>query len=337
MVRKIGFLVLLAFTTGVLYWSDLVIYGLRQLQGQLHIVNNAVEFKDVLNDPEVPDSIKSKLLFIEEVKRFAQDSLGLADSKNYTTFYDQRGVPAIWVITACEPFALTAYEWQFPFLGNVSYKGFFKKELGYPELDKLRKQGYDTDYNPAGGWSTLGFFRDPVLSGMLRRNKGQLAELIIHELTHATVYKKGQVDFNENLATFVGEQGAKQFLQFRFGADSPELERYENELQDEELFGNFMVAACKELDGFYDSLPTTLTTQQKYLAKYRKIASIVSRINSLPLKNSQRYRFNLPEDPLPDNTFFMGYQRYRGNLRELDKIYVKNGSSIRKMILEVKQ
>jgi predicted aminopeptidase len=201
----------------------------------------------------------------------------------------------------------------------------------------LRKQGYDTDYNPAGGWSTLGFFRDPVLSGMLRRNKGQLAELIIHELTHATVYKKGQVDFNENLATFVGEQGALQFLKSRFGEKSAEYNRYENELQDEELFGNFMVASFKELDQFYDSLPSDLSNQAKYLAKYRKIAAVVIRINDLPLHNPKRYRYQLPKDPLPDNTFFMAYQRYRGNLEDLEELYVKNGSSIRRMIQEVKQ
>jgi glutamate-1-semialdehyde aminotransferase len=36
--------------------------------------------------------------------------------------------------------------------------------------------------------------------------------LIGHEMTHATVYFKGQTDFNEQLATFVGNRGAIDFL-----------------------------------------------------------------------------------------------------------------------------
>jgi predicted aminopeptidase len=58
--------------------------------------------------------------------------------------------------------------------------------------------------NP-GGWSTLGWFTDPILSGMLKRNEGDLASLIIHEMVHATIFVKDDVDFNENLASFIGD------------------------------------------------------------------------------------------------------------------------------------
>jgi predicted aminopeptidase len=331
------FILLMFFATGLFIWKfDLVAYGLRQLRGQLLIVSKAEDIHVIMKDPSTPDSVRKKLNLINEVRKFAVDSLGLKNSRNYTTYYSQGNKPAIWVITACEPFALQAYEWQFPFLGSVSYKGFFEKERGLPEVNTLRRKGYDVEYSPAGGWSTLGWFRDPVLSGMLRRNEGQLAELIIHELTHATIYRKGEVEFNENLATFIGETGALKFLSSYYGDESRELRKYTDELHDEKLFGNYMIEACNELDKFYDSLPDVLPLSDKYLAKYRYISVLVTGINKLPLKQPEKYRFDLPEDKLPDNTYFMGYRRYRGDLKDIELLYNQNDNDIRKLILKLK-
>lgn len=335
-MRRLIFLMLF-FSAGLFIWQfDLIAYGLRQLRGQLLIVSKAEDIHVIMNDPFTPDSVRKKLNLINEVRKFAVDSLGLKNSRNYTTYYSQGNKPAIWVITACEPFALRAYEWNFPILGSVSYKGFFEKERGLPEVNALRRKGYDVEYSPAGGWSTLGWFRDPVLSGMLRRNEGQLAELIIHELTHATIYRKGEVEFNENLATFVGETGALKFLSSYYGNESREVKKYEDELHDEKIFGNYMVEACNELDSFYDTLNPALPNREKYLAKYRYISKLVSGINKLQLKQPAKYRFELPDDKLPDNTYFMGYRRYRGDLKEIEILYRENDNDIRKLILKLK-
>ncbi len=45
---------------------------------------------------------------------------------------------------------------------------------------------------------------------MLNRSEGDLANLIIHEMSHATIFVKDSVDFNENLATFIGDRGAER-------------------------------------------------------------------------------------------------------------------------------
>ena len=111
----LAIVLLLAF-----YHYKLVIYGVQQLKGQMHIIYNARDVNECLNDATVPDSIKQKLLLIRAIRKYAVDSLGLKDSKNYTTFYDQQNKPVLWVLTACEPFAMKAYQWYFPLLGNVS-------------------------------------------------------------------------------------------------------------------------------------------------------------------------------------------------------------------------
>jgi predicted aminopeptidase len=120
-------LILLFILSGI--WGacnlSLVIYGINQFEGQMHIVSNARPIEKVLQDKNISDTIKSGLQFIEQVKKFAVDSLLLERSENYTTFYDQMHKPLLWVLTASEPFKIKAFTWKFPLLGRVSYKGFF--------------------------------------------------------------------------------------------------------------------------------------------------------------------------------------------------------------------
>ncbi len=312
-----GFFLLVLILT--LVNLKLVIYGIQQLNGQLHIIYNARDVNECLEDKDVPDSVKQKLLLIREIRKYAVDSLGLKDSKNYTTFYDQQGKSVLWVLTACEPFAMKAYQWYFPFLGYVSYKGFFDKEKGLPEEEKLTRQWYDIEYAPVSAWSTLGWFRDPILSNMLKRKEGQIAELIIHELTHATVYLPSSVDYNENLATFVSEQGAIRFLNYKYGEKAKQTITYTNYKEDETVFGNYMVNACERLDTVYTSMNKELPFRQKLNIKFHVIAEIITGINHLSLHNKQRYTFTFPEDKLPNNAWFMSYKRYRVNQNDFDK------------------
>ncbi|MBA3901938.1 MAG: aminopeptidase, partial [Bacteroidetes bacterium] len=210
----------------LLFNFSLVGYGFSQLKGQLAILLNTQPIEEVLADPAFPDSLKTKLILIQEIRAFAVDSIGINPSENYTTFYDQKGKDILWVLTACEPYELKAYEWTFPLLGAVQYKGFFDLEKGKKEEEKILNSGLDGGLGRVGAWSTLGFFKDPVLSNMLAYEDGNLANLIIHELTHGTLFVKGDVEFNENLANFIGDQGAIRFLKQRYGEESAELKEY---------------------------------------------------------------------------------------------------------------
>jgi predicted aminopeptidase len=219
----IALLVVVAALTAI-YW-ELVIYGIRQGKGQLNIIWNARPVEEYLQNPQFPDSLKAKLVLINEVRRYAIDSLGLKDTKNYKTLFDQKGEEIMWVVTASEPFRLKAKEWTFPILGAVPYKGFFNKQRAITLRDELQKEGWDVSIRNPGGWSTLGWFTDPILSKMLERNEGDLANLIIHEMSHATIFVKDSIDFNENLATFIGDRGAEKFLIHKYGTGSKEYER----------------------------------------------------------------------------------------------------------------
>ncbi len=293
----------------IVYW-DLVVYGIRQGKGQLNIVWNARPVEEVMNDPTFPDSLKAKLVLIERVRKYAIDSLGLKDTKNYKTLYDQKGEEIMWVVMACEPFRLKAKEWDFPIVGSVPYKGFFNKERAVKLRDELDKEGWDTSIRNPGGWSTLGWFTDPILSKMLERDEGDLANLIIHEMVHATIFVKDSVDFNENLATFIGDRGAEQFLISTHGKDSKEYLMYIGEDADFLKYSDHMLRGAEALDSLYKTMKESDPKEQKLALKKAMIQEIVFSLDTLSLtinkKPSDRFK-----ERLPNNSYFMNMKRYQ--------------------------
>ncbi|MEO1052856.1 MAG: aminopeptidase [Bacteroidota bacterium] len=316
MKRKI-FLGILAVILIALVWNyKLVDYGLAQARGQLHIIWNARPVEEVLNDSTVADSIKSKLLLIQEIRQYAIDSLGLNDTDNYTTLFDQKGKPVLWVVTASEPYALKAKKWGFPIIGSFSYKGFFNKERAIKEKNKLTEEGWDTGIRTAGGWSTLGWFKDPILSNMLRRSEGDLANLIIHELTHGTIFVKDQLEFNENLATFIGDMGARKFLRQKYGYSSKEYTKYDQGETDEKRFIRYILKGADALDSLYQTFDDSNSIESKKLKKEELIDKIANSLDTVSFYNTSRYQ-RVFEKRKPNNTYFMSYMRYRSKQSEL--------------------
>jgi len=292
-----------------LYW-DLLLYGARQGYGQLNIVWNARPVEEYLRAPDFPDSLKARLRLIDEVRRYAIDSLGLKDTENYKTLFDQKGEEIMWVVMASEPFKLKPKEWKFPIVGSVPYKGFFNKELALNLKKELDTAGWDVVVRNPGGWSTLGWFTDPILSKMLNRSEGDLANLIIHEMSHATIFVKDSVDFNENLATFIGDRGAEAFLIYKYGSDSKEYITYIDEDKDYLKFVDHMLRGSKVLDSLYQAMKADDPIEQKKNTKRAMIQHIVTSMDTLSLSltrhPSARYK-----DKLPNNAYFMNFRQYQ--------------------------
>ena len=308
-LRYILFLFILSIFSAAVYYHELIAYGFSQLKGQLKIVWNAQPVEEILKDKEVADSVKYKLLLIQEIKAFAVAELGLEPNDNYSTFYKQNKDELLWALSATEPYALKYFEWNFPFLGSVTYKGFFDKEMGLKEKEELEKQGYDIDWGIVSGWSTLGFFKDPILQSFLNKTEGRLANLIIHELTHGTIYVINDVDFNENLASLIGDRGALQYLEYRFGKDSKEYQDYKLQREDSKQFQKYIVASASKLDSLYTSFGN-VNNQEKMNLKNNLIESIIIGLDSIPFYQKDKY-VRLSEDiRISKNAFFMDYLRY---------------------------
>lgn len=315
------FLVVLLFA-GI--WNyKLINYAVSQAKGQLKIIWNVESIDEVMERDDFPDSLKLKLQLIQEIKKYAEDSLGINQSTNYSTFYNQNGRTLMWMLMASAPFEMKAKEWHFPFLGDFSYKGYFNKRKAQMEQYELIQQGYDTELGKASGWSTLGWFKDPILSSMLYYPKGQLASLIIHELTHGTLYVKNNVDFNENLASFIGEKGAQKFLRQKYGQHSEELINFETALRDERVFERFLVACTSQLKALYKTFNDE-PEEQKLKKKKALIFKFVVDAYKLPLARKNKFAKRMRGALQSGNAFFMDYQRYDAQKDSLEYVLKNN-------------
>ncbi len=300
----------------------MVFYGIGQGVGQIKIIVKAKPIEKLLKDTSVSDSLKEKLLLVQAIKKYAEDSLGLKPSKNYNTLYDQHGKDILWVVTAAGKYSVQPYMWKFPVVGEVPYKGYFKIEKAEKEAMKMKNDGYDVRIGTVSAWSTLGFFRDPILSGMLKRSEGMIARLIIHELTHSTLFVKGNSEFNENLATFVGNQGAKQYLIDKYGKNSKEYLGYLGEINDIELFSNYVLHSAKLLDSLYQSF-TIEPEIKKDAPKKAMIKQIVANIDTIKFYNKHNFSTFKKTENLPNNAFFAGYITYHKQQSDLEKEFIE--------------
>ena len=136
---------------------------------------------------------KSNLRFVKQVasiRSFAVNELGLKDTKNYTRYVEiDRDYLAL-VVSACAKDSFSPYMWRFPIVGAVPYKGFFEERDAKIEVEKLKRKDLDTLIRRVDAFSTLGWFQDPLYSYMKDYPAHRLADLIIHESLHATVYLK---------------------------------------------------------------------------------------------------------------------------------------------------
>lgn len=298
---------------------DLVSYGFKQGRGQLSIIWNAKPVEEFLNNKSFPDSLRQKLFLLEEIRKYAIDSLGLKDTENYKTLFDQKGEEIMWVVTASEAYQLKPKEWKFPVVGTVPYKGFFDKDEAIATAKNLEAEGWDVSIRNPGGWSTLGWFTDPILSGMLEKSDGELASLIIHEMVHATIFVKDSVDFNENLASFIGDRGAEAFLIHRFGEQSDQYLEFINDDKDYTTYVDHILHGTKLLDSLYQSISVEPLEKKKIL-KEAMIRRIVETMDTLRFtsgkKPSARFRASLP-----NNAYFMSFIHYQSGQEDLWKVW----------------
>ncbi len=320
-VRKVVLWMLLAL--GVLYFKTLV-YSVKQGIGQARILINAVPVEEYLADPTVPDSLKTRVLLVQEIRQYAFDSLGLTRNDNYSTVYDHGFAPLMYVVTANEPYSLEPYEWSFPFFGGFPYKGYFGYPRAKKEYDRRKAEGLDVGIRTTTAWSTLGWFSDPILTGMLDRGEGELADLIIHELTHGTLFVPDSVEFNENLANFVGHEGALRFLADRFGVDSPEYEGYLARRADREHYVSHILGGLAQLEDYYASLDESMAEAEKAAGKLSLQREIILSLDTVSFSDPERYRFSPLAIGRVNNTFFASFARYESQQGNFDRVLAED-------------
>jgi predicted aminopeptidase len=190
-------------------------YFAQAAQGQLSLLAEAKPIDEWLANPGVEDKLKNKLSKVKDIRAFAARELGLPDNDSYTTYADLKRPFVLWNVVATEEFSLKPVQWCFPVAGCVNYRGYYSKEDAQAYAAELRAAKYDVEVGGVSAYSTLGWFKDPVLSTFIQYPDGELARLVFHELAHQVVYVAGDSRFNESFAVAVEEAGVERWMALR--------------------------------------------------------------------------------------------------------------------------
>jgi predicted aminopeptidase len=294
---------------------------------QSSISFHSVPVQEALDNKELGPEAKERIHFIQEVKRYGEEKLGLKKTESYSRYFEVRG-PVLHVITASEKDRLRLYRWDFPITGKVTYKGFFTPEDILKEKRSLEAKGYDTFIQQAGAYSTLGWLKDPIFSSMLQWDEVNLANLILHEMTHATIYFKGQTDLNEQIATFVGNQGAIDFLTEKYGKGSKEVVEAIHCQEDDLVFSRWVDQACQQLTDFYAreiSRDEKLRGREEYFRRLKEdFKETTGSFKTASYKNFEKVNIN--------NAVLLAYRRYIHRLESFQILYEQSGRDTRKVV-----
>jgi len=273
---------------------------------------------EVVGDPATPADLREQLRSVEQVRGYAR-GLGLAVDDNYAAYVDVGREYVTYNLSACPADRLAPYTWRFPFVGAVPYKGYFRLTWAKREEQRLKLAGYETYLRGVPGYSTLGWLPDPLLSTMVGRDTYGLADTLFHELTHATLFIKGQVPFDETLATFVAERATLAFATDRTGTASDEVVRLERGYAEAHRFEGLVHQLYGQLDALYRAAPADVARRREAIyARFRdRLHDPASGITSPGYQGFA--------DPPLNNARLLAYHRYHAGTAELAALFARGG------------
>ncbi|MCB0341842.1 MAG: aminopeptidase [Pseudobdellovibrionaceae bacterium] len=331
-VKEKSGVVLLAFITPLLP-GCLATYLVKSSYEHVKILNARQEIQSVMQENKVAPAKKQKLQLALDARQFAEKNLGLTPTDNYTTYVDLDRPYVTWVLRAAPAYELKPHTWWYPIVGSMPYRGFYSEQEAHDAAKEFPKEKYDTYVRGVSAYSTLGWFDDPILSSMLRYRDHDLVNVIIHETVHATIFIKGHANFNESLATFLGNKGTELYYLEREGPNSKTVKVIRDENHDDQLFSQFIGHELKQLQAWYENTPE-LTIKSE---KENRIQQIKDRFkNELqPKLLSQKYD-QFTSRPL-NNANLLSYKTYFHDLSDFEKLAIEFDGDFKKLIAACKK
>jgi predicted aminopeptidase len=172
-------------------------------------------------------------------------------------------------------------------VGRVPYLGYFTDPDMNTARVRLEAQGYEVAVREVGAFSTLGWFRDPILPAMLTWDEPRIAETVSHELAHATLWIPGSVDFNESFANVVGVRAGDQFLVHKYGEGSAEVQAARDADHDWIVFQALLGGLYADLDVVYRD--AALSDAEKTARKAELYATLDDRVLASDIRQKPRW------------------------------------------------
>ena len=283
---------------------------------------------EMLADTTVDELTRRKLRLVLEARTYADSVLGLDVGESFATFSQLERDTLVLVLSAAYRDRLRYHRWWFPLVGSVPYKGWFDFAEARRQERDFQRRGFDTYLRPASAFSTLGWLNDPLVSTTLRADTLSLANTVIHELLHNSFYARGQAEFNESFANFVGARGSAAFFASRGHARA--VAEVEARWGDEKLMAAFWKRLYNDIDSVFkahpgDSLvPRRLALRDSVYraAREQLVFRLGPQLRTMAPRYVERVRL--------DNAALMARRIYLTDVALFDSVYAREGRDIRR-------
>jgi predicted aminopeptidase len=282
-------------------------------------------------DSATPRPVAAKLQLVLAARAFAAESIGLAAKQSFTTYSRLERDTLVLVLSGAYPDRLVAYSWWFPIVGRVPYKGYFDFDAAREAERKLSARGFDAYLRPSPAFSTLGWFNDPLLSTSLRADSVDLANTVIHELTHNTYYAAGGAVFNESFANFVGARGSAWL--FRSRGLPHDADVADARWADEKLLARYWARVYFSVDSAFrahpaDSLARVVARDTLYARARRLLVdSVGPQLKTYNTRSLARVRL--------DNAALLAHRIYDTDLDLFDQVWVIERGDLRRTVRRI--
>jgi predicted aminopeptidase len=326
-----GLLAVLVIGAAYLALSPTGRYLVRAVWAEAGILARRRKITDMVADSATRPEIHRKLQLVLAARAFAVDSIGLVAKESFTTFSPLDRDTLVLVLSGAYRDRLLPYTWWFPVVGRVPYKGYFDFALAKRDEKSLHDRGFDVYLRPSPAFSTLGWFNDPLLSTSLRADTLDLANTVVHELTHNTFYASGSAVFNESFANFVGAHGAAWF--FRSRGSPIAAQRLDNDWSDDKALSRFWAVLYFRVDSAFRAHPTDSLARLRardtlYAEGRRDAVSVLGpQLKNINPRSLERIRL--------DNAALLAHRIYNTDLDVFDQVWVKEGGDLKKTIARI--
>jgi predicted aminopeptidase len=221
----------------------------QALKGQYQIFAHEVSIESLVGNAKTPAKLKSRFELLQQLRVFADKELHLPVDGHYRKYVDVHRPYVVWNVQAAPEFSMQPKTWWYPMVGSLEYRGYFSHSGATNYAGYLRRHGFDTAVGGVQAYSTLGWFKDPVLNTFLFEPDSDLAEIIFHELGHQRVFARGDTDFNEAFATTVGQEGTRRWLKSL--GNTAGLQQYVEHLRRNDEFVKLVMQTRAKLEALY--------------------------------------------------------------------------------------
>ena len=309
--------------------SDDVRYLTRAGIEQTKLLEARRPIARMIEDPKTPPETRQSLQLVLDARNFAAE-IGYKARETYTTYTDVGRDTLLLVLSASPRNCLCPYTWRYPIVGRIPYKGFFDPKMARREAGRLEQRGYDIYLRPAGAYSTLGWFNDPLYSTAMSRDSVELAATVLHEIAHNTLYVKSATPFNESFAQLAGYRAAERFFRER-GSDSAAVQAA-NRWLDEVALSGYYAELSRRLDSLYRT-----TTDSAAVDSGR---AELGRWARLQLRDSigpklRTYTIGPMADRPVNNARLIAARIYRTRLDLFERWYQREGGDIKQAVSDL--